>query len=481
MNKATNIHTTVGQAVPTPNFYHYIDKQATYKAGKDMMALYQQQWRKTKKTGGINASTFDLFFALIRSIAPTMEDVRVNQPNWFADCEAKGEYFCFTSVPTLIQMMNNVQKHEVLGLCKKTVYNQIKRLLDVGIITKKTNYKWTGKRNPFPSEASERGRGKIQLWINPKVLQFKTAYGHAAPSDSQNTSSLEKGLPMYEHSSLLFNKEELKTIDNTAKDVDKKASAVAENKPSNIQGQEQGSKTNPSTQPRISPKDLKKKAFDVEKIWELMRFNLYGGKNFNEQTNIDSKELLELWLEQAAEHVQNFRKAKIQSYQQNPAFLMAKDKTKSLKKFAARLPKTDRCALEIVSHAVWKQRKHAEKHGYLQHLYYPVAYLSSKAAQDALHYSIHDWQRIQEQYFDKNQASKVYFEQIQWINKRYSAAIEEIHKNSYQKAYAYFKTQYQRWYQDLQNNPDLTRKKQEELHQRFIHLFKPLFDNYGQD
>lgn len=33
-----------------------------------------------------------------------------------------------------------------LGPCKKTVYNQIKGPLDVGIISKKTNYKWIGKR-----------------------------------------------------------------------------------------------------------------------------------------------------------------------------------------------------------------------------------------------------------------------------------------------------------------------------------------------
>ena len=91
------------------------------------------------------------------------------------------------------------------------------------------------------------------------------------------------------------------TEDNTVLDVNKEALATAENKPLNIQGQEQGSRTNLGTQPRISPKDLKKKAFDVEKIWELIRFNLYNGRAFNKQNNIDSKELLELWLEQAAE------------------------------------------------------------------------------------------------------------------------------------------------------------------------------------
>lgn len=65
-----------------PSFYDAIDKQATYKAGKDMMQVFQTKWKQKHKNGGITANTIDLFFAIIRSVAPTMEDIKKIKKNY---------------------------------------------------------------------------------------------------------------------------------------------------------------------------------------------------------------------------------------------------------------------------------------------------------------------------------------------------------------------------------------------------------------
>lgn len=461
------------------SFYNAIDKAATAEAGKDMMEIFQTNWKRTRKNGGVNANTFDLFFAIIRCIAPTMEDMKRNQPWLFDECVEHGEYFCFTSIPHLVKMMNNLHDHEMLSVCKKTIHNQIKRLMDVGIITDKKNYIATGSRNPFSYEQDDAGRGRIQLWINPQVLKFNAEYVDSLDADDPSFFSvLEKGLPLVELRSLIINKEELKSIDNTSPIVDKAALPDGKIKTLSIQNKEQGNKSNKSSYPSFAPENLSKKQFELRKMWESVRFNLYDNYQFNEQTRIDSEKMLEELLLVAAGTVEAYRKAKIKVFTSSPGYLVAKNQVRRLKNFTSTLPTVERSSIEILSHAIVKQRKHAEKYNYLHELYYPVQYLSSVAALKALNYSIADWNGIQKKYFDKNKASKAYFQQVNWMNNKFSDTLEQIQSKGYQRAYSDLMAQYKKQVQELKACPYLVEQQLQQLNDQFIHKFKPLFNEF---
>lgn len=462
-----------------PSFYKAIDKDATIKAAKDMMQAFQAKWRQKKKTGGVNANTFDLFFAVLRCIPPTMEDMKVNQPWLFDDCTEHGEYFCFTTINHLVKMMNNLHEHRGLSVCKKTIFNQIKRLMDIGIITDKVNYIATGNRNPFSHEQDPKGRGRIQLWINSSILKLNASYMDSVEENNPSFfADLEKDLPLIEQSSLTINNKELKSIDNTSPTVDKAALPVGKLKTLSNQGKEQGNKSKTAKSPNFAPENLSKKDFQVRKIWDLFRFNLYDNYQFNEQTRIDSEEMIQQLLLMAGTHIEAYRKGRIKEFTANPAYLAAKNQAKSLKKFTSTLPSVERSSIEILSHAIVKQRKHAEKYNYLHELYYPVQYLSSPAALKALNYSIEDWSRIQENYFYKNKASRAYFEQVLWMNQKFSNTLEQLQSNGYQRTYSDLMTQYKKRVQELQQCPYLDEQQLKKLNNQFIHKFKPLFNDF---
>jgi hypothetical protein len=480
MSQQIDIRAKVSKSSLEPSFFEMIDKKATHKAGKDLMEVYNQNRKKGDKR--TTAYTYDLFYAIIRSVAPTMENMKKNQRELYDKCRAEGTYFCFTTTSSLQTMLNNTKEHASLTPKSKTVYNQIKLMLDIGIITEKVNYVQTGSRNPFPCEKKTSGRasgrGKIQLWINPQVLCIKAKYQGSAASDNASFfEDIGKSLPQIRTSSLLYKDKELKSITNTANNVDKAVLPVGKLKPLDIQGK--GRKINRKNPivPSIAAENLTKKQFSCLKLWDLMRYNLYQNRIFNEQTNTDSQVLIGELLDQAEKHVQSYRKAKIQSFEQNPAYLAAKNQNRMLRNFAATLPNVERAGFEIVSHAIIKQQKHAAKKGY--QVWYPVNYLPSEAAKRAFQYSVNDWDRIQANYFDKNKASKAYFEQVQWINEQESAMVEELRTSGLKRTYKLTNQNYWKWFQELKQNPYLKAAKVSELNQLFIQKLKPLLhDEY---
>jgi hypothetical protein len=478
MSQQTDIRASIGKSFDETSFFEMIDRKASHKAGKDMMEVYNQNRKKGDKR--TTAYTYDLFYAIIRSVAPTMENMKKHQPELYDKCRAEGTYFCFTTTASLQTMLNNTKEHASLTPKSKTVYNQIKLMLDIGIITEKVNYIQTGSRNPFPCEKKTSGRasgrGKIQLWISPKVLCIKDKYYASAASDNAPFFEvIGKSLPQIRTSSLLYKDKELKSITNTASNVDKAVLPVGKIKPLDIQGKERKSKQKKPVMQSIPPENLTKKQFSCLKLWDLMRYNLYQNRTFNEQTNTDSQVLIGDLLEQAEKHVQNYRKAKIQSFEKNPAYLKTKNQNKMLRNFAATLPNIERAGFEIVSHAIMKQEKHSKKKGY--QVWYPVNYLPSEAAKRAFQYSVNDWDRIQASYFDKNKSSKAYFEQIQWINEQESAMVEQLRTSGAKRTYELTNQNYWKWQQELKQNPYLKAAKKEALNQLFIQKFKPLLHN----
>jgi hypothetical protein len=478
MSQQTDIRAKVFKSSYETSFFEMVDKVATRTAGKDKMEVHQKSRKKGTKR--VTPYTHDLFHAILRAVAPTMEDVKKNQPELYKECRAKGQYFCFTTIPSLQTMLNDTQQHSALTPSDKTVYSQVKLMLEMGIITEKVNYIQTGHRNPLPSEKSPSGRGKIQLWINPQVLCIKDKYHNSTASENASfLPVIEKSLPQYRTSSLLYKDKELKSITNTPLTVDKAVLPVGKIKPLDIQGKERKSKQKKPVMQSIPPENLTKKQFSCLKLWDLMRYNLYQNRVFNEQTNTDSQVLIGDLLEQAEKHVQSYRKAKIQSLEKNPAYLGSKNQNRMLRNFAATLPNLERSSFEIVSHAIMKQQKHSAKKGY--QVWYPVNYLPSEAAKRAFQYSVNDWDRIQASYFDKNKASKAYFEQIQWINEQESAMVEELRTSGAKRTYELTNQNYWKWHQALKENPYLKAAKKEALNQLFIQKFKPLFhDEYLQ-
>ena len=475
MSQQLNIQARVVKSSEKESFFiDMIDKKATYQAGKDMMEQYHKNRQKGDKR--ITAYTHDLFHAVIRSVIGTMADIKKYQRALYDECRAKGQYFCFTTTPSLQTMLNNTKNHASLTPKDKTVYNQIKLLEAIGIVTEKVNYVQTGKRNPFPCEKSPKGRGKFQLWINPQVLCMKSKYqGSAASDDASFFEDIEKSLPQIGTSTLPYRDKELKSITNTPSSVDKAALPVGKLNTTNIQNKGRENKSKPVAFPTFPPQNWSKKQFSSFKLWELMRYNLYQNRVFNEQTNTECQLLLESLLDRAAQHVQAYRKTKIQSFEKNPAYLVAKNQPRMLKNFAARLPNVERSAVEIVAHAIIKQEKHAKKKGYA--LWYPVNYLSSTAAQKAFGYSVDDWDRIQANYFDKNRSSKAYFEQVQWINSHYSKMLELLQSDGVQRVYELTNQAYWKWYQGIKRDPNLNETKIKELTNLFIQKFKPLLND----
>ena len=91
MSQQIDIHTSIGKSSLTENFFEMIDKKATYNAGKDKMEVHQKNRKKGDKR--ITPYTYDLFYAIIRSVAPTMEDIKKHQPELYDQCRANDAYF----------------------------------------------------------------------------------------------------------------------------------------------------------------------------------------------------------------------------------------------------------------------------------------------------------------------------------------------------------------------------------------------------
>ena len=463
------------------SFFDVIDKEATRKAFLKKLADYQKEKYKNKR-GGFTAITIDIMYAIMRAIPYTMEDIKIHQEGLFAECVEHGEYFCFTTSESLATMANNTQEYKQLRCTARTVRNHIVKLIDAGIITEKVNFSRTERingnyRNPYPSEQNSAGRGKYQLWISPEVLCLKPQFAGSAASDStpffahnQQTFPLDRTT-----GSLPIKEKELKSITNTVKPVNKAASAVAELNPSNIGGKEQGSKPKPAPKPKNAPKTFSKKHFQLHKLWQLAKFELWPDLTINETAADTCKIAISEFLAMAQDYVEAYRKQKIQAFCQNPAYLASKRPNAMLKRFAVNLPDVNRAAIEIISHAFWKQKKHASKKGYS--LYYPVDYFESAAMAQAYEYSLQDWRRIQENYFNKNKASKAYFEQIRWINGRYSAAMEQITTIGAAKAHENSAILYKDWINQLNANIYLNENKINILKGFFISKFKTLFND----
>lgn len=450
------------------SLFHQIDKFLTAKCAKEKMSEYKKLWLEKHKRGGITSSTIDVFYAFLDCIAPTMEDLRKKQPGVFNDACSTGKLFAFVHLKTLATKVNSLQDESLasIRLAKKTVHNQLKRLMEAGIITDKKNYRSTGEHNPIPTEIDPNGRGKIQLFLNPEILKLK-----AIPSPSLQPS--EPTLPQYSKTTvlpILKNKVQKLIIDN-APPVDKVVSAIADESFLEIKSKEQGRKIVPQTQ---NFEQKNKKDFCAWQLMELCRSELFQMRAMNKALEQQTLEIIQDLLSTIEQNVQKYKSQKIKTFCERETYKKSKLQVSMLKKYCQKLPGAERSAIEIMSFAIQKQAKHAKNNGYMHRIGCPPDFLLCPNFQKAIDYSMSDWKKIQDNYFVKNQRFASYCSELGMIGKIYTGVLDAA-SDSIGFAYSQAITAYRNFKNRLTENQTLTESNKKALEDILIGKFKPIF------
>ncbi len=460
-------HLIDGFSMPTNvSIFDQIDKFSTIKFAKEKMVAFQTEWRAKHKSGGITSSTFDVFHAILQCIAPTMEDIRYKQPILFQEACQTGKLFAFVYLDTLATKINSLQDSAMscMRLSKKTVYNQIKRLVEAGIIVEKNNYTCTGHQNPTKEDKNAKGRGKIQLYFDPKILKMKPM---PSPSLAPN-----KQLLLQYSSSILKDKEQKQIIDN-APVVDNAVSAIADDVFLNVRSEGQGRKIAPTMQ-EIELKN--KKDFAAWQQLNLCRSELFAMREMNATLEQKTFEIIKEHISLIEKEIQGYRAQKIKTYCDREAYKNSKFQTSMLKKYCEKLPGVERSAIEIFSHAVQKQAKHAKLNGYAHRIGCPPDFLLSPNFLKAIGYSVQDWKKIQDNYFVKNQRFGAYCSELGTIGRLYTSLLEVAHE-SISFAYSQAAIAYQNFKAKLHQNTALTDSNKSALEKIFKGKLEPVFRN----
>lgn len=459
-------------------FFGQIDKRETIKRCQQKLEKFQQQWNKKRghNRGGIVSSTIDVLYAIIACIEPTLQDIAEHQPAVIEQAINSNEYFAFIYRSTLATKINNSQHHHNIRLCTRTISNQITRLLQAGIIIKRQNYclkydKNGRLTNPLPTDKNERGRGKIQLFLCPSVLVFK-------PDFQRKLDHLKNTFQQYSTSTFIP-KNTIKTILDNALNVDKKAVlATANAKTINVNGQEQGRKP-------IQKNNFGKRQFGTKReyfsfqILNSLLDKFFPNRKLDSLSEKQSIACISDVLAETERKVQAFRKIKIKSFRQSDAYVEAKNKHLALRRFKEhRLPDVERAAQEILSFALCKQLKHANKNNYLYKIRRqnnsPLELLTSSNFKHALSYSFDDWHNANDRLFKKNLSYQTYSKALKEIGNIYSKClIVSFESVSHSYLIAYQK--YQKILANLRSKTELTNSHKKALICLFRQLLSPLF------
>lgn len=484
------------------SIFDVIDKNSTIKAIKKMCVAYQVKRKQQKghNKGGVVSSTYDLIHALIACIAPTKEDLKRKQPKLFNKWLLEGETFVFVYRGTLATKINNNGKYREIQISKETVSNQIKRLLEIGILTKKNNYnvRKEGKAlvNPLPRDLNPKGRGKIQLFFNPSIIKFK-------PKFEALKANLNKTFLQYTTSCLSNKGTYIEYIINNAQTVNKeKVSAKADAKSNYVMNEEQDCKI--AGKSKLSKCQFDRKISEVEDSKRRIEKQLHSGRvPASTQTEKDyingqmvelfchyfypnrllsladqdkAKKVVQQTIDQLEQDVRNFKSKQIQRYEQRAAYKNAKTEVQSwmLTKFQKKLPNAYRGAIEILSFAIRKQAIHAKRNDYLSTVGKPGNFMLSYKFSRAIHYSIIDWEKSNSKHSNKIHDAYCKFQKA--ISKTHSNILKESFKN-HGYAYTLSVEAYHKFYKQLMRSNILSESHKKALDQMFKDKLSPLFRN----
>lgn len=483
--------TTLSPSTVHSPFYARLHHAATKRAGFHLMNQWQAQHHAQGKRGGVNEVTKSLFNVLVSKVLPaSMQDLAKSQPEVYQHCLDQNQFFLFTTTKSLITLLS--KEYTYLKRCTRTIRNHLNLLLKTGVFVEKINHTITGWRNPLPSEENPKGRGKIKLVFAAGLVHTRAVKNvKQLESDASFFAHKEQTLPQYtlskESAIPSIGRKELKSINNTVHPVDKLASPIGESMDLSIENIEQGSKSdslllrkNRGAKFRAAERvqKLRQRAYASDQdqtaqyLYQLLRKELYEGKAFNELTRQTVLEGLKIHMGTAAQAVDAYRQKKIKDFKDHTTFLSAKRRARKLSEFQKTLPKPQLAVLEILAHAIEKQRKYAQKYNWT--LWYPAAFIHSKAAQTAVELSIEDWLRIHKNYFERNLRSRAWAKHTQWINATYAKRVQQAQHEGVFIAQQTAMQLYQRWAQRLEEESYLSVEQRTQLVHCFLERIRSL-------
>ena len=471
-------------------FFAMINKKESVKVASGMLDLFQDNRVKIKghNKGGIVSSTYDVLHAIFECIAPTMDDVRKKQPQLFIDSVLGGKTFAFIYRKTLVAKINKGGKHSAARLTKETIGNQLKRLMEAGILIEKKNYKLKRVRNskglwvlvnPLPSDLSEKGQGKIQYFFNPKVLVFNSCFDRLK-------AYLKNTFKQYGVNSFYFNTKLNKTtIDKQTSVNNNKASTTVESLSAKIINKEQERKFSLTKKDSVRQFGSKKE-FNSAQLLELCRSRLFDGRIFTDSIEKGSIRAIDDRLKQAVEAVEAYNSEKVRTYTARDKYKNSTRKEWMLRTYREKLPTPYRAAIEIISFAIQKQEIHAISKGYLNKIKRynndPMQLLGSSNFQYALDYSISDWGKINDNFFIKNKAYSSYCKIVGMVGKMYTYILDLIYQSqSVALGYSESLQACAKLQKQMNKNTILSESNKKAINAMIKTKFSPIFESLTQE
>lgn len=430
---------------PKLPFFDLFDKKKAAKIGNEILNNFQGIWYATRghNRGGIVSSTIDAMHAILSCLAPTMEDLRINQPTLYIETILTGKYFVFVNNGTISAKINQGVKFKHNRLKNRTVFNQIKRLLEAGFLTEKRNYSTridgkTGKKiNPHPEDLNPYGNGRVQLFINPEVFQvakkFEAQY-------KELLSYLRNTFPI--DSSLLFSySNDIEKVNSELECVKiNKALANANNLKSK-KGKEQASqfpRQSEISRAEMSEKEKKyrqqfnnSKDYQRKELLNLCCSLFFPNREFATRIREQALTALNDKLDLIEERIREYRKEEKTSYKKRSIYQKATEKKQfwMLEQYSKKLPCPQRSSHEILATAFQVQYTHAKNKGYYCKIQRssndPVQFITSSNLQHAIDYKIKDWILQNKNFFAKNKGYQVYQAGIKEVSKIYRRTLYE--------------------------------------------------------
>ncbi|WP_052593216.1 hypothetical protein [Aureispira sp. CCB-QB1] len=467
-------------------FFQMLNKKESVKVASGMLDLFQQKWNNQKghERGGIVSSTYDVLHAILDCVGPTMEDVRKKQPELFVQSILDEKIFVFIYRKTLISKINKGGKHISAELKPETIGNQLKRLMEAGVLIEKRNYNLRRAKNgelenPLPSDLNPKGRGKVQYFFNPKVLVFNSAFDRLK-------TYLNNSFQQYRVNPFYLKRKLNKTIIDKPTNVNnQKASAIAESESKTRINKELGRRL--SQKNKISPRQFdSKKEFNTHQLLELCRARLFDGRVFTDVIEKGSLQAIEDRIKQTIEAVEAYNSEKVKTYTAREKYKNSTRKEWMLRKYREKLPTPYRAAIEIMSFAIQKQEKNAISKGYLckikRHNNDPVQLFTSSNFEYALNYSISDWRKINDNFFIKHKSYSAYCTIVGMVGKIYTYILDLAYQSqSIALAYTESLQACGKLQTKINQNTILTESNKKALNVLIKTKFAPLFSSLSQE
>ncbi len=463
------------------NYYDIIDKKETLFNIKKALSSHKSKWLKKHKSGGVTNTTFDVAHALLCCIAPTMEDIKKHQPQTLANFCPNGRLFMFGTRKSIAACIAD-RREDYMKNCRpsdRTVYNHIKTLLDAGIIAEKKNYRVTDRKNinnPLPSDFCPSGRGKFQLIFDSKILVFREKFKALfAPA----TGDSWKRLPL-NTTSCIINKKELKTNIDNAQDSSDEVFASANNvsdcsrSRTFVNKEERGrilvQKAKDSARQNGSKED-----YFLQQLFELCRSEIYNDAKFSTAEIEAAKIALKGRLIAAEGEITAYKSQKIKSYTASAHYQELKNQPLGLRKYREKLPNTQSAAFEVLTHAIIKQKKNAQKNNYLHKIGKPSALISGPVNfTKAIGYSMGDFRKMTCYYMAKNEKLESYMILVAKVDRVYTGILHESYL-SIERAYSLALTQLKNLTASLSTNAKLTESNKASIKIHFTSRIASIF------